>query len=196
MTNATIQYYNEHAQAFVSDTLEANLSDIASRFTSRLNAGSVLLDWGCGSGRDSLAFSKAGFCVVPVDLSEEMAKATKELTGLEVRNEAFEQLNDVDAFDGIWACSSLLHAEKDQLPELFSRANRALRAQGCMYVSFKYGSFEGMRNGRYFTDLTETALANILDEEGSLRIDEYWISGDVRPGRENEQWLNAILVKR
>ena len=57
------------------------------------------------------------------------------------------------------------------------------------------GDYEGMRNGRYFTDLTEEALASILKDGTGLRIDECWVTSDVRPGRENEKWLNAILVK-
>lgn len=195
MINETIRYYDENAEKFIGGTIDADISQIAGRFVERLPEGASILDWGCGSGRDSLAFLKAGFVVTAVDLSREMAAATQRLTGLRVRNESFEELSDVDAYDGIWACSSLLHVGKENLPAALTAARRALRDGGCMYISFKYGDHEGMRNGRYFTDLTEDALAGILKDGTGLAIDEFWITGDVRPGRESEKWLNAILVK-
>ena len=195
MINETIRYYDENAESFIGGTLDADISQIAGRFVERLPEGASILDWGCGSGRDSLAFLKAGFDVTAVDLSREMAAATERLTGLRIRNESFEDLSDVHAYDGIWACSSLLHVSKVDLPVVLGAARKALWDGGCAYVSFKYGDYEGMRNGRYFTDLTEEALASILKDGTGLRIDECWVTSDVRPGRENEKWLNAILVK-
>jgi len=195
MTDETIKYYDENAEKFLGDTVDANISEIAERFVARLPKGARILDWGCGSGRDSLAFLKAGFEVVPVDLSKEMAKAAERLTGLSVRNESFEELSDIEAFDGIWACSSLLHVRKASLPEVLDSACKALKTGGCLYVSFKYGDYEGLRNGRHFTDLTEQSLASVLEEGTGLKVDECWITGDVRPGRGSEKWLNAILIQ-
>lgn len=47
---------------------------------------------------------------------------------------------------------------------MFGKIFQALRKNGILYVSFKYGSFEGMRNGRYFTDMTEEKLAYLLEK--------------------------------
>jgi len=63
-----------------------------------------------------------------------------------------------DTYDGIWACASLLHVPKERLTELFCKLYNALKADGILYVSFKYGENEEIRNGRYFTDLTEQEL--------------------------------------
>ena len=59
----------------------------------------------------------------------------------------------------------------------------------------KYGEFEGERNGRYFTDFTIEAFKEYLQNIPELQIEEYWITGDVRPGRGEEKWLNLILRK-
>ena len=40
----------------------------------------------------------------------------------------------------------------------------ATKANGIIYLSFKYGDFEGERNGRYFTDMTEDSLEKLLME--------------------------------
>lgn len=152
-----------------------------------------MLDWGCGSGRDSLAMMRAGYDVVAVDLSDAMADATEALTGLTVRRESFADLADEGVFDGIWASASLLHVPSEGLQGILARAARALKPGGVLYVSFKYGDFEGERNGRWFTDLDEMALRGVVDGVDGLEVERVWISADVRPGRSDEMWLNAIL---
>ena len=98
-------------------------------------------------------------------------------------------------FDGIWACTSLLHVGSKQLPDIMKKMYTALKKDGVIYVSFKYGTFEGERDGRYFTDLTENTFAELIREIKELRIEEVWTSTDVRPGREEQKWLNIILRK-
>ena len=61
MSNKTLDYYNKNAVTFAEETVTADISDIRKRFESRINTPSpLLLDWGCGSGRDSLGFIKDG----------------------------------------------------------------------------------------------------------------------------------------
>ena len=71
---------------------------------------------------------------------------------------------------------------------------RFLKPKGLFYCSFKYGTNETIRNGRYFTNLNENLLYNLL-ENSCLKIQQTWTTSDLRVGRENEQWLNAILLK-
>lgn len=105
------------------------------------------------------------------------------------------KLCDVDKYDGIWACSSILHLSKDTLADVLKKMAAALKDSGVIYTSFKYGEFEGERNGRYFTDFTIEAFKEYLQNIPELQIEEYWITGDVRPGRGEEKWLNLILRK-
>ena len=60
---------------------------------------------------------------------------------------------------------------------------------------FKYGEFEGVRRGRYFTDFTEESFRRFLEAFDGVYIKECWVSGDVRQGRGEEKWLNLILQK-
>jgi hypothetical protein len=84
---------------------------------------------------------------------------------------------------------------KVELKDVLVKMSRALKDKGFIYTSFKYSEFECMRNGRYFTDFTLESFADFIKDVPSLDILEYWISGDVRQGRENEKWLNLILVR-
>ena len=61
--------------------------------------------------------------------------------------------------------------------------------------SFKYGTFEGERNGRFFTDFTPDTFSDFIKDVEQIRIEEEWITDDVRPGKEKEKWLNLILKK-
>ena len=166
------------------------------RFTSLLPAGARILDLGCGSGRDTRAFIAAGYRVTATDGSAELCRLASELCGVPVRHELFQDLADVSAYDGIWACSSILHLPRPQLADVLGRMERALVPRGVVYTSFKLGDHEGMRNGRYFTNFTEPALRDFLAGSApGLAIEQLWTTSDVLPGRQSETWLNVILRK-
>ncbi|MEG0957131.1 MAG: class I SAM-dependent methyltransferase [Anaerovoracaceae bacterium] len=153
-----------------------------------------MLDFGCGSGRDSKAFKDAGYEVVAVDGSIELAKAASELIGQDVVCSYFQDFETDKRFDGIWACASLLHLQKDELPAVISKLVSYLKPNGKLYMSFKYGSFEGHRNGRYYTDFTEESMTKLFKEIGITEGFDYFITSDVRPGRGEEKWLNVWIV--
>ena len=108
----------------------------------------------------------------------------------------FQNLDEKEKYDGIWACSSILHLTGKDLADVFSKTARALKDGGVMYTSFKRGTFEGIRNGRQFTDMTEGSLKDFIEETNVFTIRELWVSADVRPGREEEKWVNVILEKK
>lgn len=106
-----------------------------------------------------------------------------------------QELDLVNKFDGIWACSSILHLTKQELFPVIRKMHIALKDNGVIYTSFKYGDFEGERNGRYFTDFTKNTFQEFIKGIPELTIEEQWITSDVRPGRGEEKWLNLILRK-
>ena len=83
-----------------------------------------------------------------------------------------------------------------ELKEVFKKMLTALKPGGRIYTSFKYGEYEGERNGRYFTDFTIDTFADFVQEIHNLQIEEHWITGDVRSGRGEEKWLNLIMQKK
>ena len=191
--NKTLSYYNTNAHRFTSDTLDVEFSDIQDSFLAQLPAGALILDFGCGSGRDSRYFLQKGYRVEACDGSEEMVKAATRNAGIPVKKMLFSELNEENRYDGLFACASILHVPSKDLPDIFTRMKKAVKKGGILYVSFKYGTFEGIRNGRYFTDLTEESLHAILDRVGGLEIIRTGITGDARPGRGDEKWLNVLL---
>ena len=164
------------------------MSSVRNRFVGHLPSGGRILDLGCGSGRDSLAFVKMGFDVVPVDGSEEMCRMAERNTGLKVRQMLFEGLDYVNEFDGVWACSSLLHLPSDRISAVFKLIRRSLKPNGAFFTCFKKGDFEGVRpDGRYYTDMEYDVLRSVLQCSG-FEPHEIWETD----GSAGETWLNSI----
>lgn len=191
----TLDYYNHHAKEFVSTTISVDFKTTQDKFIRHL-PGKEILDFGCGSGRDAKYFLEAGFQVTATDGSEEMCRCASEYVGIPIRKMLFQELNVQDQYDGIWACSSILHLPKKELENVLCKMVEALHVGGITYTSFKYGNFEGERNGRYFTDFTIESFRDFIRKIDGVVLEEYWISDDVRPGRGEEKWLNLILRKR
>ena len=194
--NQTLNYYAENAADFAENTVNVDFSVTQERFLTRLRPGASILDFGCGSGRDTKVFLDWGYRVTAIDGSPELCRIASAYTGIPVRQMLFDDLNDVETYDGIWACASILHVPSAELPDIFRRMISALKPRGIIYTSFKYGTFEGERNGRRFTDFTEETFTEFVKQFPELTGDDQWISADVRPGRSDEKWLNVILRKR
>ena len=194
--NTTLNYYNQNAVSFVEGTKDVDFKTIQDKFASRLPKGASILDFGCGSGRDTKYFVEQGFKVTATDGSEELCKIACEYAGVPVKQMLFMELDEVAIYDGIWACSSILHCSYEDLVIVMQKICKALKDNGVLYTSFKYGTFSGERNGRFFTDMTEETFKELLTKCPELEIEDLTITIDVRPGRGEERWLNLILRKR
>lgn len=191
----TIDYYEQNATAFIEGTLNVDFTEIQNAFLALLPEKALILDFGCGSGRDTKYFLEQGHSVDAIDGTLELCKAASEYTGINVKHMYFHELNECEKYDGIWACASVLHLKKQELPGIFRKMSTATKKNGIIYLSFKYGNFEGVRNGRYFTDMTEEGMSMLLADFLELKVEQQWITGDVRAGRGDERWLNMILRK-
>ena len=190
----TIDYYNKHAEEFTASTFEVDMESLYQPFLAELQEGARILDVGCGSGRDTLAFKNKGYHVDAIDYSEELVKKATELTGIQVHHTSFYDLADSDKYDGVWACASLLHCERDKLLNVLHRIHRALRCTGICYMSFKYGTTDRVKDGRAFTDLDEEQAQVLLAQLDGVAVIKHWITVDKHPDRD-EQWLNVLWKK-
>ena len=191
----TLNYYNSNAAVFSETTKNVDFSEVQQIFTKHLSPDASILDFGCGSGRDTKYFLNNGYHVTATDGSGVICKMATDYTGIQVKQMLFEELDDRNQYDGIWACASILHLSKNDLFRVFHKMNQALKENGIIYTSFKYGEFEGERNGRYFTDFTEDSLKEFILQIPQLQIKEIWTTGDVREGRGDERWLNILICK-
>ena len=118
----TLKYYNENAQSFASGTVSVKFTEVQDKFLEKLNPDAYILDFGCGAGRDTKYFLSRGYQVDAVDGSEQLCRIASEYTGIKVRQMLFQELDEKEKYDGIWACASILHLPKKQLREVLENS--------------------------------------------------------------------------
>lgn len=195
-SDPTLTYYEGHADEFARDTLGADVSALYAPFLALVPAGGRILDAGCGAGRDAAAFGRMGYRVSAFDASPALARIAARVSGVPVAVLRFQDLDAAPEFDGVWACASLLHLRRAEIPGAVSRLAAALVPGGVLYASFKRGGGAGERGGRHFTDYTADGLRAELDACDDLQVMQVWETADVRPGRADEGWVNALAQKR
>ncbi|WP_324824303.1 class I SAM-dependent methyltransferase [Sinanaerobacter sp. ZZT-01] len=194
-SNNTLAYYNEHAEEFVFLTKSADMVLLYDMFQKYLKSGGKILDIGCGSGRDSKYFMEQGYDVVAVDGSEKICELASQYIGKNVLCIKFQNISFANEFDGIWACASLLHIPKNEMAVVLKKLSNALKTNGYIYASFKYGQVERINGERFFNDYTEKDIDELFNHESRLNVVEWSITEDVREGRSDEKWLNVVAVK-
>lgn len=135
----TLDWYSTHAQRFAAEADAVDLSALREEFLALLPAGARVLDVGCGSGRDAVAFLRAGCAVTAMEPTEALARYAEAALGRAVRREMVQELDDIEAHEGVWCCASLLHVPTEALAEVMARLGRALVVGGVLYASFKRG---------------------------------------------------------
>lgn len=217
-------YYRQNAQRFFTDTVNVDMSALYPPFIDCLPPGACILDAGCGSGRDVNAFREMGFNVEAFDASAELVALARQLAGNPVEQMRFQDVDAVEKYHGIWCCASLLHVSEAELPDVMTKLAIALKPGGVWYLSFKYGCGEREKDGRRFTDINQAGLQKLVDRVNDvsdkilannkspikneagledatgkkivLETEKIWQTSDLRVGRGNELWLNAILRKK
>lgn len=194
--NSTIKYYEENANHFIESTINADVSELYRQFENVVPLGGKILDLGCGSGRDSSYFVKRGYDVVAMDPSVAMCKQTRSLVNIPVYNLKAEEITFVNEFDAVWACASLLHIPRDQQYDTLILISKALKDNGILYCSWKYGCGDRVIDGRLFTDYTKKTIRELLSRLQVFEEMRVWLTNDVRMDRKNQKWINALLKKR
>ena len=191
----TLEYYQSNAKKFFDGTVSANVTDLYKPFLGLMSDTGVILDAGCGSGRDTSFFIRQGFKVIAFDNSSEMVKLASDFTSQDCLLLSFDDINFENKFDGVWACSSMLHVPKNDMINVLNKLCTALKNSGILYTSFKYGNDEIFRSGRLFSNYDEENFNALLKGQKQLDVVKYWKTSDLRPGREDEKWLNILLRK-
>ena len=186
----TIDYYNQNAEQYIARTSWINMEPARTRFLSYLPSEALILDAGCGSGRDALAFQSLGHRVLAIDASEEMVRSVT-AQGIPAQQMYFEDLSFSSQFDGIWCSASLLHVQKEILPQVMDSIYKALKPNGICFVSYKYGQGEALENGRYFHFMDEKTLDESCRAFEILEVWHYSSDVNLVP----TIWLNALLRK-
>ena len=156
----TLAFYDAEAEAYAARGDRSNVSGSLGTFLARLAPGAHVLDLGSGDGRHAAAMIEAGFEVTALDGSAGLAAIASRRLGKPVRVERFDEIEDVEAFDAVWAHASLLHVPRDSIVGILARLHRALKPGGRLFASFKSGGVEGRDTlDRYYNYPSKDELA-------------------------------------
>lgn len=193
----TLKYYNENAELYFKQTIEGNLEDKYATFLRNIPKNAYILDFGCGSGRDTKYFIDKGYKVKAIDGSVEMCKLASQYLNQDVECMKFDELDSENVYDGIWACSSILHVEKEELPNILNKMAKSLKSNGVIFTAFKKGEGYEIKEGKYYNHLTKEILEEILKNlNGNIEIIDYFedLSSTKRPVK--TMWSNYTLQKK
>lgn len=189
----TLDFYNQYAKEYFFQTVKVDLSSNYEKFLPLIKKEGFILDLGCGSGRDSYYFKQQGYHVTSVDGSKELAKQASLLLEQPVINQLFNEINFKEAFDGVWACASLLHISIDEMPSILEKIRASLKQDGIFYISVKEGNGSIIeKNGRFFQYYSATQLQKIIHECVGLEVETLWRNTELRNGDEEVIWLNVL----
>lgn len=137
----TIGFYDRAAQGFVGLSADGPPEPALARFMARLSPGAAVLDLGCGAGIASAHLAGAGFALTGLDASAGLIEVARRLAP-EARflHAGFDALDETEAYGGVWANFSLLHAPRDEMPRHLAAIARALRPNGLFYLSMLLGT--------------------------------------------------------
>jgi len=191
---ATLQFYGENAGAYAEREMTSRRVRL-SRFLALLSPGATILELGCGAGFDTAEMLAQGFDVSATDGSPEMAAEASRRLGRPVGTLLFHDLDEVEAYDGVWANACLLHVPRPELAQILELIWRALKPGGVFYASFKTGDAEGRDTfNRYYNypsaDWLRTNYAG-AGNWSSLDIE----SGEVK-GFDNESARMLFILTR
>ncbi len=194
---SSVEYYNKNAAEFYERTCKFDMSDAYEKFLRYLPVGASILDAGCGVGRDLKYFREKGYKVEAFDASEEMVTIAKKETGLPVTLLRFEDMHFQEKFDSVWASASLLHVPYEETRNVLTRIYKALRLDGILYASYKYGDQKMGADDRVFYNMNEEKIFPYLS--GLFEVIEIRESASLTKNAAasspSNSWLNILCRK-
>jgi len=188
---ATLQFYRGNAEAYAKRTFTSRQARLMA-FLAQLPPGASILELGCGAGGDTAEMLARGFEVRATDGSPEMADVASKHLGRTVETLLFHELDEVEAYDGVWANACLLHVPRTELADVLARIWRALKAEGVFYASYKEGDGDGRDTlDRYYNYPSQDWLRGTYADAGS------WNALSIETGEVmgfDNQWATMLFV--
>ncbi len=198
----TIDGYEKTLDSYVKKMDSLEKYDEPEKFLSYFGKVPLILDLGCGPGKDAAIFIKNEARVIGVDLSKKMIEiAKKRVKGADFKVMDITSLSfKNNYFNGIWARASLLHLKKREIPKAIKEAYRVLKKDGIIYAGVKKGTGEGFVADKRYNDVekfysffSKKEIEKMLEKEGFKIIESYINRHDKK--HDTNLWINVFCRK-
>jgi SAM-dependent methyltransferase len=193
----TIGYYNGCAQAYWRGTCDHDVRQNIAALLRHIEAipPFAILDFGCGPGRDLVAFSQLGHRAVGLEGAARLAEMARAHSGCEVLQQDFLALDlPWQEFDGIFANAALFHVPAQELPRVLRQLHSTLKPGGVLFSSNPHGqNQEGWSGNRYGAFHDIEAWRRYLSAANFIELEHYY-----RPcglPRALQPWLASVWRK-
>lgn len=163
----TISAYNNQVEAYADLTRQTSPDPLLVAFMAQVKPGGHILDLGCGPANEAAGLRSRGFTVDAVDASPEMVRLANETHDIGARLASFDDIDEADAYDGIWANFSLLHAPAEDFPRHLAALYRSLKPGGHFHIAMKLGTGAARDSlGRHYSYYSQPELSDLLTRAG------------------------------
>ncbi|MEM6943489.1 MAG: class I SAM-dependent methyltransferase [Pseudomonadota bacterium] len=165
MDRGTLDFYDANADAYAAcSETDHGLQHLA-LFAADLPSGATVLDFGSGDGWAAGWLAAEGFDVLAFDGSEALLDLAAQRPGVRTELGTFDSFDAVEAYDGVWASFSLLHAPRADLSANIGRLAAALVPEGRLFVGLKRGQHEARDAlGRFYAYFEPEEVIEALTE--------------------------------
>ncbi len=182
MYESLSKYYDIYMEEVPYEKWLENIEYFLNKYNKR---GKTLLDLGCGTGTMSVLFSKAGFKVTGIDLSEDMLSEAAQKAEEEGERiffscqdmREFEVLGGFDVIVSLCDCMNYI-TEAENLKEVFKNCRKALKDGGIFIfdINTVYKLKEVLGCGSFCETEEDSAFTceNYFDDE--TNINEYYVN--------------------
>lgn len=190
----TIKTYTERVQDYASTFAPSEPDRHLRAFMNRLPARARVLDLGAGPATAALHMQEAGHDVLALDATQAFVDLAI-ARGVKARLGTFDDLQEVDHYDGIWANFSLLHAPRAALPGYLAAVARALRTPGVFHIGMKLGAGEARDTlQRFYVFYSEAELVGLVEAEG-LTVTQRSFGEDAGLAGTIDPWIVLLAEK-
>lgn len=190
----TIDTYDRLAAEYAARPVHPLNREIA-RFVELVGDRGRVVDAGCGAGQYARKLSARGMWVMALDRSTGMlAQAAVAGAPRPLQADMLRFPLPSATFQGCFACASLLHLPRPQMPAALVEVRRVLHPDGVLYLSLKSGQGEewvewGELGRRFFVYYRPAEVDHLLVEAG-FRLVDGWL-GPLGPDRRH-RWINRF----